>query len=154
MRVLLVLPLQTLLYVGLLWAMRIRHRTSRLTALVMMNDSAFGLIVAVTGTSIGLITDDGVIVIAIAVAVSFAFSAVLNGRGIQLAERWANRMPAQDPATLELLRASGFSGTVAAVAQTPRDGEELEEKGADAVFHLYGSAGTALADQTIEALDR
>lgn len=245
---LVLLPIQTLLYVGLLWAMGLRHRTSWLTSLVMANYSEFGLIVAVTGTSIGLITDDWVTVLALAVAISFVLSAVLNARGVRIAERLAARMPAQDPArmhpedrpidighaealvlgmgrvgraayarlrdvhgvavlgiehdatrvetlrakgaevlqadatdsdfwnrvnsshqvqiailampfhtsnldALEMLRTNGFTGTVAAVAQNDHDVAELAEHGANAVFHLYGSAGTALADQTIESLD-
>lgn len=217
---LLLLPLQTVMYVGLLWAMGMRHRTSWLTSLVMANYSEFGLIVAVTGTSVGLITGHWVTVMALAVAVSFVLSSVLNARGVRLAERLSARMPAQDPdrmhpedrpidigharalvlgmgrvgklrekgievlqadATdsdfwnrvsrsdeveiailampfhtsnldaLEMLRESGFSGTVAAVAQNDHDVDELAEHGAHAVFHLYGSAGTALADQTIES---
>lgn len=212
----------------------------------MANYSEFGLIVAVTGTSVGLITGHWVTVMALAVAVSFVLSSVLNARGVRLAERLSARMPAQDPdrmhpedrpidigharalvlgmgrvgraayarlrtehglealgiehdatrvgklrekgievlqadATdsdfwnrvsrsdeveiailampfhtsnldaLEMLRESGFSGTVAAVAQNDHDVDELAEHGAHAVFHLYGSAGTALADQTIES---
>ncbi|WP_156761100.1 cation:proton antiporter domain-containing protein [Microbacterium karelineae] len=245
---LLLLPLQTLLYVGLLWGMGMRHRTSWLTALVMANYSEFGLIVAVTGASLGLITDDWVTVLALAVAVSFVLSALLNARGVRFSEALSARMPAQSTArmhpedrpidighatalvlgmgrvgraaftrlrdehgiaavgvehdatrvaslreagldvmqadatdsdfwarvtrsdqveiailampfhtsnldALEMLRASGFSGTVAAVVRSDHDREDLVAHGADAVFHLYGSAGTALADQTIEALE-
>lgn len=47
---------------------------------------------------------------------------------------------------LELLRACGFHGRIAAVAQYDDDAEELRRLGADAVFQLYGGAGTALAD--------
>ncbi|WP_232527810.1 cation:proton antiporter [Microbacterium suaedae] len=246
--VLLLLPLQTLMYVGLLWAMGMRHRTSWLTSLVMANYSEFGLIVAVTGSALGLITDDWVTVLALAVAISFVLSSLLNARGVRIAEALASRMPTQNPArmhpedrpidighatalvlgmgrvgraafvrlrdehgiatigvehdamrvkslreadldvvqadatdsdfwnrvtsshqikiailampfhtsnldALEMLRESGFSGTVAAVVRSDHDREELIAHGADAVFHLYGSAGTALADQTMESLE-
>jgi hypothetical protein len=52
---------------------------------------------------------------------------------------------------LSQLRASGFEGTVAAVARYDDDAAELERHGADAVFHLYGTAGLALADEAAEA---
>jgi hypothetical protein len=52
---------------------------------------------------------------------------------------------------LSQLRASGFEGTVAAVARYDDDVAELERHGADAVFHLYGTAGLALADEAAEA---
>jgi Trk K+ transport system NAD-binding subunit len=52
---------------------------------------------------------------------------------------------------LSQLRASGFDGTVAAVARYDDDAAELERHGADAVFHLYGTAGQALADEAAEA---
>src|SRR5690606_9789089 len=52
---------------------------------------------------------------------------------------------------LSQLRASGFDGTVAAVARYDDAVAELERHGADAVFHLYGTAGQALADEAAEA---
>ena len=42
---------------------------------------------------------------------------------------------------LARLQAAGFTGKVAAVARYDDDVAELERHGADAVFHLYGSAG-------------
>ncbi len=54
-------------------------------------------------------------------------------------------------AALEELRRTGFTGRVAAIAQYDDDAHELREHGADVVFHLYGSAGTALADGAAEA---
>ncbi|OZB89230.1 MAG: potassium transporter Kef [Microbacterium sp. 14-71-5] len=53
---------------------------------------------------------------------------------------------------LSRLRAAGFKGKVAAVARYDDDVAELERHGADAVFHLYGSAGFALADHAAEVL--
>jgi len=55
---------------------------------------------------------------------------------------------------LARLQAAGFTGKVAAVARYDDDVAELQRKGADAVFHLYGSAGFALADHAAEVLLR
>lgn len=54
---------------------------------------------------------------------------------------------------LEDLRRAGFTGRVAAVAQRDHEVKELEERGAEAVFNLYGTAGTALADSVAKDLD-
>lgn len=53
---------------------------------------------------------------------------------------------------LTRLQAAGFTGKVAAVARYDDDVAELQRHGADAVFHLYGSAGFALADHAAEVL--
>lgn len=53
---------------------------------------------------------------------------------------------------LTRLQAAGFTGRVAAVARYDDDVAELQRHGADAVFHLYGSAGFALADHAAEVL--
>ena len=55
---------------------------------------------------------------------------------------------------LARLQAAGFTGKVAAVARYDDDVAELLRHGADSVFHLYGSAGTALADHAAEVLRR
>jgi len=55
---------------------------------------------------------------------------------------------------LARLQAAGFTGKVAAVARYDDDVAELQRKGADAVFHLYGSAGFALADHAADVLLR
>ena len=53
---------------------------------------------------------------------------------------------------LARLKASGFQGKVAAVARYDDDVAELKRHGADSVFHLYGSAGDALADHAAAVL--
>lgn len=55
---------------------------------------------------------------------------------------------------LARLHAAGFTGRVAAVARYDDDVAELQRHGAEAVFHLYGSAGDALADHAAEVLHR
>ena len=244
-----VLPLQVAFYAVLLWAMRLRRRTAFLAGLVLANFSEFGIIVAVLGASVGLLDERWVVVISLAVAISFAVSAALNRRGVELASRMVPLLPHHstdqlhpddrlvdvgqadalvlglgrigaatcsrlrdgyglsvlgvehdptraselDPQGFEVLRAdatdvefwgrveragrvrmvvlampfhkanlialarlqaAGFTGKVAAVARYDDDVAELRRHGADAVFHVYGSAGTALADHAAEALLR
>lgn len=242
-----VLPFQLAFYAVLLWAMRLRRRTAFLTGLVLTNFSEFGIIVAAVGASVGLLGEQWVVVISLAVALSFAVSALINRRGVELATRmvrllphhstyqlhpddrlvdvghsdalvlglgrigaatytqlrdgyglsvvgvehdqtrvgelqaqgfevlradatdvefWARveragqvqvvvlAMPFHNANLIALarLQAAGFTGKVAAVARYDDDVTELRKHGADAVFHLYGSAGTALADHAAEAV--
>ncbi|WP_248784336.1 cation:proton antiporter family protein [Cellulomonas cellasea] len=242
-----VLPLQVAFYAVLLWAMRLRRRTAFLTGLVLANFSEFGIIVAVVGASAGMLDERWVVVVSLAVAISFAVSALVNRRGVELASRMVKLLPhhsthelhpddrlvdvghsdalvlglgrigaatyeqlrdgyglsvvgvEHDPARVgeltargfDVLRAdatdvefwtrvrragrvqmvvlampfhkanlialarlqkAGFTGKVAAVARYDDDVDELRRHGADAVFHLYGSAGTALADHAAEVL--
>jgi predicted Kef-type K+ transport protein len=244
---LLILPFQVAAYAVVLWLMRLRRRTSFLAALVLSNFSEFGIIVAAVGASAGLLDEQWVVVISLAVAFSFALSAVVNRRGVELATRLSRLLPVRDSfrlhpddrlvdigeadavvlglgrvgaatytrlrdeyglsvvgvehdrtrvAALEdegyavvradatdlefwtrvqragrvrvavlampfhnanlialaRLQAAGFTGKVAAVARYDDDVAELERHGADAVFHLYGSAGFALADHAAEVL--
>lgn len=242
-----VLPFQVAFYAVLLWAMRLRRRTAFLTGLVLANFSEFGIIVAAVGASAGMLDERWVVVVSLAVAFSFAVSALINRRGVELATRMVRLLPHHS--TLQLhpddrlvdvghsdalvlglgrigaatytqlrdgyglsvvgvehdqtrvaelgeqgfevlradatdvefwarvqragqvqvvvlampfhnanlialarLRVAGFSGKVAAVARYDDDVAELRRHGADAVFHLYGSAGTALADHAAEAV--
>lgn len=242
-----VLPVQVAFYAVLLWAMRLRRRTAFLAGLVLANFSEFGIIVAVVGASVGLLDERWVVVISLAVALSFVVSALLNRRGVELATRMVGLLPhhstyqlhpddrlvdvgkadalvlglgrigsatytrlrdeyglsvvgvEHDQArvaqlsdegydvlradatdvefwgrveragqikvvvlampfhnanliALARLHAAGFTGKVAAVARYDDDVAELERHGADAVFHLYGSAGTSLADHAAEML--
>ncbi|HEV6953040.1 MAG TPA: cation:proton antiporter family protein [Promicromonospora sp.] len=243
---LLMLPLQAVVTAVLLRLMRLRKRTAILTGLVLANYSEFGLIVVAVGSDAGLLHDEWLVVLAVAVAASFVLSSAVNTRGNELAIRLARRFPSRpnewlhpeeqlidvsgaealvlgmgrvgrgavrqlredygmdvmgvehDPArvaalrregitvvqadatdiefwgrvrsagavrlailampfhaanliALSQLRVSGFDGTVAAVARYDDDVAELERHGADAVFHLYGTAGQALADEAAEA---
>ena len=88
-----VLPFQIAFYAVLLWAMRLRRRTAFLASLVLGNFSEFGIIVAVVGAEVGLLDERWVLVISLAVAFSFAVSAVVNRRGVELATRMVPLLP-------------------------------------------------------------
>lgn len=244
---LLLLPFQVAAYSVMLWLMRLRRRTAFLAGLVLSNYSEFGIIVVAVGASTGILEDQWVVVVSLAVAFSFGLSAIVNRRGVELASRLSRLLPARDShrlhpddrlvdigdadavilglgrvgaatharlrdeyglsvvgvehdrtrvAALEdegfavvradatdlefwmrvqragrvkvavlampfhnanlialaRLQAAGFTGKVAAVARYDDDVAELQRKGADAVFHLYGSAGFALADHAAHVL--
>ncbi|MCG2803417.1 MAG: cation:proton antiporter, partial [Cellulomonas sp.] len=93
---LLLLPFQVAAYAAVLWAMRLRRRTSFLAALVLSNFSEFGIIVAVVGATAGMLDEQWVVVISLAVAFSFGLSAIVNRRGVELATRLSRLLPARD----------------------------------------------------------
>ena len=74
--VLLLLPLKTLLFFWLLT--RLRLRTAYLSAASLANYSEFGLIVAAVGAGAGWIDRQWLVIIAIALAISFVISSILN----------------------------------------------------------------------------
>lgn len=89
------LPLKAAGFVALLWALRLRMRTSLLSGLALTNYSEFGLIVVAYGVDAALLESPWLVEISIAVALSFAASAVLNGRGHLVVEKLAQRLPKQ-----------------------------------------------------------
>ncbi|MEH6824814.1 MAG: cation:proton antiporter [Motiliproteus sp.] len=80
----LLLPLKTLLFHLLLAGFRLRARTAFLSALSLANYSEFGLIVAAVGVSAGWIGPQWLMIMAVALAISFVFAAVLNANAHNL----------------------------------------------------------------------
>ena len=85
----LLLPVKTFLYFWLLTRFHVRARTAFLSALSLACFSEFGLIVAQEGAVAGLIAESWLVVMAIAVATSFAVAATVNMRAHDLYERFA-----------------------------------------------------------------
>ena len=75
---LVLVPLKTALFFTLLSAFRLRVRTSLLTSLSLANYSEFGLIVASIAVSSGWFASEWLIIIAIAMSLSFIIAAPLN----------------------------------------------------------------------------
>ncbi len=75
------------LFFALLSRFRLRARTSLLTTLSLTNYSEFGLIVATVGVANGWIDGEWLIIIAIALSLSFAIAAGLNSVAHQLYAR-------------------------------------------------------------------
>jgi predicted Kef-type K+ transport protein len=74
----LLLPLKTVLFHALLAGFRLRARTAFLSALSLANYSEFGLIVAAVGVSAGWIGPQWLMIMALSLAISFVFAAMLN----------------------------------------------------------------------------
>ena len=71
-------PLKALLFFFILVLLRLRSRTSFLTSLTLATYSEFGLIVASIGVDNGWLSNEWMVMLAVAVAMSFAVSAPLN----------------------------------------------------------------------------
>jgi predicted Kef-type K+ transport protein len=74
----LLVPLKALLFFFILVMLRLRARTSFLTSLTLATYSEFGLIVANVGVGNGWLSSQSMVMLAVAVAMSFAVSAPLN----------------------------------------------------------------------------
>lgn len=74
----LLLPLKTYLFFYTLTKFKLRARTSSLIAFSLSNYSEFGLIIGVVGYKAGWISEQWLVVFALALAISFIISAPLN----------------------------------------------------------------------------
>ncbi|MDO6565859.1 cation:proton antiporter [Alteromonas sp. 1_MG-2023] len=71
------IPIKAAMFFGLFTALRLRGRTSYLSSLVLSNFSEFGLIVGALAVSLGLLAESWLVVIALALSVSFVITSVL-----------------------------------------------------------------------------
>ena len=99
---LVLIPVQAALYVGLLRAFSLRPRTAVLTGLALANHSEFGLIVAAVGAEAGWISGDWVVVISIAVASSFVLFSIIDRHRYRIVRRVVPRIRPPDPARVPL----------------------------------------------------
>ncbi len=73
----LIIPFKFALFFGLLTLMKIRCRTAYLSALTLSNFSEFGLIVAAISVTNGWLSNEWLVILALAVAISFIITNVL-----------------------------------------------------------------------------
>jgi predicted Kef-type K+ transport protein len=71
------LPIKALLFFSLFTSLRLRGRTAYLSSLVLSNYSEFGLIVAALAVSLGMLDNNWLVVIALAVSISFVMTSIL-----------------------------------------------------------------------------
>ncbi len=90
--VVVMVPIKTILFYLLLIQFKLRARTSFLSALSLANYSEFGLIVASVGLSAGLIEQRWLVIIAIALAISFVISSILNRHAHDLYDKMDERL--------------------------------------------------------------
>lgn len=86
------IPIKTVLFYFILLQFKLRSRTAFLSALGLANYSEFGLIVATVGVSSNLIEPRWVVIIAIALAISFVISSVLNRQAHELYDHLDERL--------------------------------------------------------------
>jgi glutathione-regulated potassium-efflux system ancillary protein KefC len=81
-------PFKVALFFWLLTRFRLRARSSLLAAFSLANYSEFGLIVTTIGVSSGWLANDWLIVMAIALSISFVVAAPLNTAANKIYARW------------------------------------------------------------------
>ena len=84
----LILPAKTWLYFFITSRFGLRSRTSLLNAITLGNFSEFGLIVAALGVSQGFLSVEWLLVIAIAVSISFATAAPFSKNAEEIYQRY------------------------------------------------------------------
>lgn len=86
------LPLKSLLYLLIFTRFRMRLRSSLLSTLSLSNYSEFGLILGAAAVAQGLLANDWLTVMALAVAASFVIAAPLNSASEAIYRRFAPRL--------------------------------------------------------------
>lgn len=84
----LLLPFKAVLFFICLTGFKLRGRTAFLTALSLTNYSEFGLIVCSMSVAQGYISQDWLVIMAVAVAFSFIFSSIINLYAHDINQRW------------------------------------------------------------------
>lgn len=90
---LVLLPINTLVYAAILRSTGLTPRTSTLASFTLTNFSEFCIIVCAVGAASGLLADSWVVTFSIAVALSFVASTLLNRRGSRLPRLFASFIP-------------------------------------------------------------
>jgi len=93
-------PIKVTLFFWLLTRFRLRSRTAFLTSLSLANYSEFGLIVAAIAMANGWMDSEWLIIIAVALSVSFILAAPLNTRAHGLYTRFRERLHGYEVSTL------------------------------------------------------
>ena len=125
-------PLKVMLFFWMLTRFNLRARTSLFTSLSLANYSEFGLIVCAVCVANGWIGSEWLIVIAIALSISYIAAAPLNTRSHQLYERFRKRL-------------LSFQSTTRIVDEEPIDP-------GDASIYIFGMGrvGTSAYDNLLE----
>lgn len=126
------------LYFGLMTRFRLRARTALLASLNLINYSEFGLIVVAMGVSAGWIDGEWLVVVALALSLSFALAAPLNRYDDQIYRRYRNLwLRFQRPERLpedRLLDISGYSIAIFGIGRVGTGAyDRLRERHGDTV---------------------
>ncbi|MCG8673464.1 MAG: cation:proton antiporter [Pseudomonadales bacterium] len=80
----LLLPLKFAMFFGIFTTLRLRGRTAFLGSLALTNISEFGLIVAALGVKLGWIEEHWLVIISLAVSISFVFTSIFYKRAHEI----------------------------------------------------------------------
>jgi predicted Kef-type K+ transport protein len=94
-----VVPLKTAFFFALLTRFKLRARSSLLASLSLANYSEFGLIVAAVGASNGWLNSEWLVIIAVALAISFVIASPLNTSADALYRRYRDKLQRFEMAT-------------------------------------------------------
>jgi predicted Kef-type K+ transport protein len=86
------LPIKAALFFVWLTRLKLRSRTAFLSALGLGNYSEFGLIVCSVAVGYGLLDKEWIVIIALAVSISFVFSSIINKSAHSLYSRWSSKV--------------------------------------------------------------
>ena len=86
------LPFKAIVFFGLFTSLRLRGRTAYLSSLVLGNYSEFGLIVGAVAVSMGLLAESWLVIIALAVSISFVFTSILYKDSHSQYNRFKNKI--------------------------------------------------------------
>jgi len=85
-------PIKVALYFGVLTRFHLRARTSMMASLSLANYSEFGLIVGAVGVSAGWLSDQWLMIIAVAVAMTFIIASPVNSTAPSIYDRLRSRL--------------------------------------------------------------
>ena len=80
----LLLPLKFAMFFGIFTGLRLRGRTAFLGSLALTNISEFGLIVAALGVKMGWVAEHWLVIISLAVSISFVFTSIFYKRAHEI----------------------------------------------------------------------
>lgn len=85
-------PIKVALFFGILTRFHLRARTSMMTSLSLASYSEFGLIVGAVGVSAGWLSDQWLMIIAVAVATTFIIASPVNAAAPRIYDRFRSRL--------------------------------------------------------------
>ena len=86
------IPIKAALYFGVLTRFRLRARTSMMASLALADYSEFGLIVGAVGASTGWLSDQWLVILAVAVAGTFIIASPLNSNAPAVYDRMRSKL--------------------------------------------------------------
>jgi len=129
---LLLLPIQALVYWFLLWMFGLRNRTSLLATLALANYSEFALIIAEIGTEDGWLSDSWLLTLVIAVSGGFIVAGIVNPPGVSRISQFARKLPTRPPGKIHI------------------DDRPIDIGDADAVVLGMGRVGSSAYQQLVD----